>query len=263
MNTTVAGRLRWPGKMTRFAFFVGIVALVLLAISGPGYRLRLLPLLPALLGSAIGFLLFVLTLIVGGIGLLAGRRQGLSRSRATVAVIALSLVITLVAAFWILRGRGTPPIHDVTTDLNDPPMFKDVVPLRLASGALNPPEYQSVQSIMGTKINVPDAQRSAFPDIQPLMVTQPPARAVQLAQTAAREMGWDIVAVVPSEGRIEATDTTFYFGFKDDVVIRVRPESAGSRIDVRSESRVGGGDAGTNARRVRAYLTKLRDLASK
>ena len=76
-------------------------------------------------------------------------------------------------------------------------------------------------------------------------------------------MGWDIVAVVPSEGRVEATDTTWYFGFKDDVVVRVNPESTGSRVDVRSESRVGGGDAGTNARRVRAYLARLRELAGK
>ncbi len=263
MNTTVTESRRWPGKMTRFAFFVGILAIVLLAVSGPAYRLRLLPLLPALLSTAIGFLLFVVTFIVGTIGLLAGRRHGLSRSRAAIAVIALSLVITLIAGYWISRGRGAPPIHDVTTDLNDPPVFKDVVPLRLASGALNPVEYQRIQSLMGKKIDVPDAQKIAFPDIQPLIVPQPPARAVQLAGQAAKDMGWDIVAIVPSEGRIEATDTTWYFGFKDDVVIRVKPESNGSRIDVRSESRVGGGDTGTNARRVRAYLARLRDLAGK
>jgi uncharacterized protein (DUF1499 family) len=249
--------------MTRVAFFLGIPAIVLLAIAGPAYRLHLLPLVPVLLGAAIGFLLFIVTFIVGAIGLLAGSKQRLSRSRTAVGVIALSLVITIVAGFWIIRGRGTPPIHDVTTDLNDPPVFKDIVPLRLASAALNPAEYQRIQSIMGNKINVPDAQRSAYPDIQPLVLPQPPARAVQLAQEAAKDMGWDIVAVVPSEGRVEATDTTWYFGFKDDVVIRARPESTGSRIDVRSESRVGGGDAGTNARRVRAYLARLRELAGK
>jgi uncharacterized protein (DUF1499 family) len=249
--------------MTRLAFFVGILAVILLVIAGPAYRLRLLPLIPALLGAAIGFLLFVVTFIVGAIGLLARGRQGFTRSRAAVAVIALSLVITIVAVFWISRGRGTPPIHDVTTDLNDPPVFKDAVRLRSAFGAVNPAEYQRIQTIMGNKLNVPDAQRSAYPDIQPLVLPQAPARTVQLAQQAAKDMGWDILAVVPSEGRVEATDTTWYFGFKDDVVVRVKPESAGSRVDVRSESRVGGGDTGTNARRVRAYLTRLRDLAGK
>jgi hypothetical protein len=249
--------------MTRLAFFLGILAIAALVIAGPAYRLRLLPLIPALLGAAIGFLLFVVTFIVGGIGLLAGARQGVARPRAAVAVIALSLVVTVVAGFWISRGRGAPPIHDVTTDLTDPPVFKDAVPLRSASGAVNPVEYQRIQSIMGKTLNVPDAQRSAYPDIQSLVLPQPPAQAIQLAQQAARDMGWDILAVVPSEGRIEATDTTGYFGFKDDVVVRIKPESTGSRVDVRSESRVGGGDTGTNARRVRAYLAKLRGLAGK
>jgi hypothetical protein len=263
MNTTAREHPRWPAKMTRVAFFLGILAIILLVIAGPAYRLRLLPLIPALLAAAIGFLLFVVTFIVGAIGLLARGRQGAARSRAAVAVIALSLVLTIVAGFWIYRGRGAPPIHDVTTDVSDPPMFKDAVPLRSASRAVNPVEYQRIQTIMGNKLNVPDAQRSAYPDIQPLVLPEPPARAVQLAQQAARDMGWDILAVVPAEGRVEATDTTWYFGFKDDVVVRVRPESTGSRVDVRSESRVGGGDTGTNARRVRAYLRRLHDLAGK
>jgi hypothetical protein len=259
MNTTVQEQRRWPAKMTRVAFFVSIPAMVLLVIAGPAYRLGLLPLGPALLGAAIGFLLFMVTFVVGAIGLLAGGRHELSRSRAAVAVIALSLVLTVVAGLWISRGRSSPPIHDVTTDLNDPPVFKNAVALRAASGAVNPVEYKRTQSIMGSTLNVPDAQRGAYPDIRPILLPQPPPRAVQLAERAAKDMGWDIVAVVPSEGRVEATDTTWYFGFKDDIVVRVRPESTGSRVDVRSESRVGGGDAGTNARRVRAYLARLRD----
>jgi uncharacterized protein (DUF1499 family) len=72
-------------------------------------------------------------------------------------------------------------------------------------------------------------------------------------------MGWAIAAQVPDEGRIEATATTFWFGFKDDVVIRLRPEAGGTRVDVRSESRVGGSDVGANAARIRAYSRKLRE----
>jgi uncharacterized protein (DUF1499 family) len=64
---------------------------------------------------------------------------------------------------------------------------------------------------------------------------------------------------VPAEGRIEATDTTFWWGFKDDVVIRIAPEGSGSRLDIRSESRVGVSDLGTNAARVGAYLAELQD----
>jgi uncharacterized protein (DUF1499 family) len=263
MNTTVREGARWPGKMTRAAFFVGILAIFLLVVAGPTYRLGLLPLVPALLGAAIGFLLFIVAFIVGAVGLLAGGRQELARSRAAAAVIALSMVVTIVAGVWISRGRNAALIHDVTTDLNDPPMFKDAVPLRLASGAVNPAQYQRARSMRGNTVDVPDAQRRAYPDIQPLVLPQPPARAVQLAEQAAKDMGWSIVAAVPSEGRLEATDTTLYFGFKDDVVVRIVPESTGSRVDVRSESRVGEGDAGTNAKRVRAYLAKLREAAGK
>lgn len=263
MNTTAREGARWPGKMTRTAFFVGMLGIFLLLFAGPTYRLGLLPLVPALLGTAIGFLLFIITFIVGAIGLVAGGRQEVARSRAAAAVIALSLVVTIVAGMWISRGMGTAPIHDVTTDLSDPPVFKDTVPLRLASGASNPVQYQRTQSMQGNTINVPDAQRRAYPDIQPVVLPQPPARAVQLAEQVARDMGWTIVAVVPSEGRLEATDTTLYFGFKDDVVVRATPESTGSRVDVRSESRVGGGDAGTNAKRVRTFLAKLREAAGK
>jgi uncharacterized protein (DUF1499 family) len=249
--------------MTKFAFFAGILALVLLAIAGPGYRLRLLPVLPALLGAAIGLLLAVVAFIVGVIGFLSGGGRALNRPRAAVAVLALALIVAGVAGFWVSRGRGAPPIHDVTTDLENPPEFKDVVPLRTATKAVNPVEYQRTQTLVGREINVPEAQRNAFPDLQPLILAQPPSQAVQLAHQAAKAMGWDVVSVVPAEGRVEATDTTWYFGFKDDVVIRVLPEATGSRVDVRSESRVGGGDAGTNARRVRAYLAKLRELAGK
>ena len=62
---------------------------------------------------------------------------------------------------------------------------------------------------------------------------------------------------VPAEGRLEATDTTLFFGFKDDVIVRLRVEGGGTRIDVRSKSRVGLGDAGTNAKRVRAFLARV------
>ena len=74
----------------------------------------------------------------------------------------------------------------------------------------------------------------------------------------ARDLGWEIVAAVPNEGRIEATDTTSWFGFKDDIVVRVTPTASGSRIDVRSLSRLGKGDLGKNAARVRAYLQRIR-----
>ena len=119
------------------------------------------------------------------------------------------------------------------------------------TGAANPPEYAGG--------DVTAQQRRAYPDIQPLMLNVPLAEAFDRALAAVRELGWNVVASDREAGRIEAIDSTFWFGFKDDVVVRVREATAGStRIDVRSKSRVGVGDLGTNARRVRTLLDRVR-----
>jgi uncharacterized protein (DUF1499 family) len=122
-----------------------------------------------------------------------------------------------------------------------------VIPLR--QGSPNPVEYQGEA--------IARQQSTAYPDIQPATIAEPPEAAFKRALTAARDLGWQIVAAVPTEGRIEATDTTLWFGFKDDIVVRVTPTAAGSRIDVRSVSRLGEGDLGKNAARIRAYLRRL------
>ncbi len=100
-------------------------------------------------------------------------------------------------------------------------------------------------------------QQSGYPDIRPLELAVPPDAAFARALDAAKSFGWEIVAADAASGRIEATATTPWFGFRDDVVIRVTPTSSGSRVDVRSLSRVGKGDLGANAKRIRAYLAKL------
>ncbi|HEX7466433.1 MAG TPA: DUF1499 domain-containing protein, partial [Usitatibacter sp.] len=85
----------------------------------------------------------------------------------------------------------------------------------------------------------------------------PPQKATQSAIDAARACGWEVVSSDAPSGRIEATDTSLWFGFKDDIVVRVRPDGAGSRVDVRSVSRVGKSDIGANAKRVRGFLARL------
>ena len=100
-------------------------------------------------------------------------------------------------------------------------------------------------------------QHAAYSDIQPLILSIPSQQAFSQALQAAEAMGWAIVATNPADGRIEATDTTFWFGFKDDIVVRIQAQGDGSRVDVRSVSRVGKSDVGTNAQRIRAYLRRL------
>jgi uncharacterized protein (DUF1499 family) len=165
------------------------------------------------------------------------------------AAIALVAGLAAFAVPWSLerRARSVPPIHDITTDTEDPPRFVAVLPRR--AGAANAPEYE------GAKVAA--QQKRAYPDIAPIRLPQPADRGFERALAAARSLGWEIVAVEPKEGRIEATDTTRWFGFKDDVVIRVRPDGAGSRIDVRSKSRVGRSDVGANADRIRRFRSTL------
>ena len=101
-------------------------------------------------------------------------------------------------------------------------------------------------------------QRAAYPDIAPVDLPVPPPAAFAAARTVAISMGWALAAADSAAGRIEATATTPVFRFKDDVVIRVRPRGEGSRVDVRSVSRIGKGDLGKNAARVREFDARLR-----
>ena len=173
------------------------------------------------------------------------------QSRRAVWMAALALIIGAAGAggpaYYLYRGQHAPAIHDITTDTTDPPRFVDAVALR--KEAPNPLEYRGA-SLAGL-------QKKHYPDIAPVMLDVPPPEAFTRALAAAHAMGWAIISEVPGDLRIEATDTTLLFGFKDDVVIRVRPAEQGSRVDVRSVSRIGRSDLGTNARRIRSYLQEL------
>ena len=149
----------------------------------------------------------------------------------------------------LFTGRGLPSIHDITTDLEDPPRFSAVLPRR--TGNVSPPEYDGATAA--------DQQRRAYPDIVPVDLGVAAERAIDEAAAAARELGWEVVAVDRVRGVLEAIDTTFWFHFKDDIVVRVRATGpARSRVDIRSKSRVGRGDLGANARRIRIFAAALR-----
>ena len=100
-------------------------------------------------------------------------------------------------------------------------------------------------------------QHGAYPDIRTVELALPPDAAFARALDTAKSFGWVIDATDAPSGRIEATATTPWFGFHDDIVIRVTPAANGSRVDIRSLSRVGRGDMGVNAKRIRAFLAKL------
>ena len=176
-------------------------------------------------------------------------RPGSGRAGARIAVAGLLLGLAAAAVPWsYLRiAKSVPAIHDITTDTENPPGFSVLLPVR--RDAPNGADYGGPE--------VAAKQRAAYPDVKPAHLPVSPREAFDRALAAAQKMGWTIAAADPASGSIEATATTFWFGFKDDVVVRIRPDGAGSRVDVRSASRVGRSDIGANAARVREYLGRL------
>lgn len=155
----------------------------------------------------------------------------------------------LIAVLSIAALSRWPPIHDITTDVDDPPSFVALLPYRPAS--VSPPEYDGAAAAA--------QQQKSYPDVRPLIVRASPSAVFDAAESLARDRGWQVVAADRAAGRIEAIATTRMMRFKDDVVIRLRVEGDRTRVDMRSKSRVGVGDLGTNARRIRAFLTALRE----
>jgi uncharacterized protein (DUF1499 family) len=178
-----------------------------------------------------------------------------AQSRRAVWMASLALLVGVAGAsvpgYYWYQGKNSPVMNDVSTDTANPPRFVAAVPLR--EDARNSVEYGGAA--------VAALQKQHYPDIGPVLLNVPPPEAFARALAAAHAMGWAIIAEVPGELRIEATDTTLLFGFKDDIVVRVTPADSGSRVDVRSLSRVGRGDFGTNARRVQRYIEELRSRA--
>ena len=202
----------------------------------------------------IGLAALALGAIWGGAALVTGNSAS---ARWGVIGLAGAAMVLALPLYDIYVAKTSPPIHDITTDISNPPQFKAVLPLR--KDALNSPDYYGATKIKwnGETLSVAQAQRKAYPDIFTVRLLMPPAKLFDRALKAATAMGWHIVAAVPAEGRIEATSTSFFFGFTDDIAIRVAQSGQGAKLDIRSESRVGISDVGKNAARIRAYMKEL------
>lgn len=232
--------------MTRRRYLLLIAGTAVVAVAPLGSRTGLLPVTVALALFALGLLVSLWALARGVLWLLRRRGSELQQNRAAIA-ISLAAGVIVVPAATILPTIGTPAIHDITTDTEDPPLFDAIV-------AIRGDESNSLER--GPELAA--TQRAAYPDIQPLVVGRPPDEVLDMSRTVAEGLGWEIVAVDPDDGLMEATDTTYWFGFKDDVAVRLRPAGDdATRVDVRSISRFGGGDMGANAARIRRFLEEL------
>ncbi len=166
------------------------------------------------------------------------------------ALVGVGLGLAVFGWPWYLSwtAKSLPAIHDISTDTETPPQFSAIVPLR--ASAANPSTYGGAE--------IARQQRQAYPDIRSLHLPLAPDQAFRRAQDVVRRLRWSPVAEDREAGLIEASDRTFWYGFIDDVVIRIAPEGSGSLVDVRSVSRVGRGDVGTNARRIRRFLAAVK-----
>jgi fatty-acyl-CoA synthase len=212
--------------------------------------------------------LLIASLVLAALALLV---TSIRRPRVGVGAALVALLIPAAGLGYMQYVRSNtaaiPPIHDVATNIEDPPVFSPaLMQARQASGA-NPVHpltapLSSIEAYKGPRFadrhtrSVGDLGREAYPDLRPLTVTAPPERVFAVLREEAQERGWTIATEDPGAGTLEATAETFWFGFKDDVAVRVRPGAAPNQlqIDARSTSRVGLSDMGANAARLRDYL---------
>jgi len=235
--------------LARVALGVAVAAGLLMMLAGVGSRL-------GLWHFRFGFTLLgygayggVGAALLGSLGvILSGRKRQLSGIVVATLAVVIGLAAAAVPASWRMTARKLPVIHDISTDTAHPPQFVAIMPLRKDSP--NPAVYGGPE--------VAEQQKLAYADLRTEVLDVPSGIAYDRALSTARAMGWRIVAAEPAQGRIEATDTTFWFGFTDDIVIRIVPAGDRAMMDIRSVSRVGKSDVGTNARRIREYLKRMR-----
>lgn len=227
----------------------GIVAVIMITLAGYGYQWNWWSLDTAftwlLPGSAVlGLIGFSLAVVFG----FARRNQPEIGGAGLVAVgLILSITVMGTIGYWFTEAQKYPPIHDITTDIENPPTFRAIVPLR--ADAANDTTYGDADKA--------EVQRQAYPEVKTLYLDVTYEEAFDRALAAAHEMPWEeIVTEDKVAGRIEAYDKLPWFGFVDDVVIRVDTAASEnqSKIDVRSVSRIGRSDIGVNAQRIRDYL---------
>ena len=242
-------------KLSTKSLIVGAVVSLIILLAGPlAYRLDVASLSSSLTGLLVALSGGLLVVVVGIVYLGIALRGGLARNRNVLLLaILMGVMPMLFVVPQILAARSVPAIHDITTNTADPPAFQALREVRMR--APNGLEY-------GDAFNSPAAlaaaQALAYPDLHTINVALPVADAVARAQEILTGMGLEIIDTGISadglQGRVEATATTLWFGFKDDVIVRIQGVEAGSAIDLRSMSRVGQSDIGANAARIRQFI---------
>jgi uncharacterized protein (DUF1499 family) len=235
----------WSRRLALFSVVATLIAIIIV-------RAGLIEVLPgiATLAGALAFAVLGILLALGSFVTIW--RLGLGGLGYAVTAIFIGAALLAYPAYLSYQAYTLPPIYDITTDVLDPPAFDAV--RRLRSRATNPAQYAGLYAA--------EQQREAYPDVTPLELSVPAKQAYDHALAMVNKRRWLVLdAREPQpnrrDGRIEAVARTAVMGFRDDVVIRVRGVDESSRVDVRSSSRYGAHDLGSNASRIRAFLDSL------
>jgi hypothetical protein len=260
MTDGAGNKGKWARRVTTLALVLALGAVVAALIASVGAGQGAWHFRGAFTVLRYAFFAAIAGAVFGLLGLILARRARKAKlmlPNLLAVVIALGFVLYLGAQ--IRTARTVPAIHEAATNLDDLPQFTR---LKLRDDYLEKvPDMDRPE----LKALAPEARwkaihREAYGDLRTVRVADSPADTIRRAAELARKRGWAVVLEDPRGGTLEATDTTFFFRFKDDVVLRARPApGGGSLVDMRSISRVGGSDVGVNAKRVRDFL---RDLQS-
>ena len=230
---------------------VSLSAFLLVALPGPLYKYGVVDLGTAFTGFKFGVFAGIATLILLVLQILFKRKTVTLGS--TIMALLLSTIAIAIPLSMLNKGKSVPPIHDISTDLVNPPEFVAIAPLR--ADAPNPVEYAGVE--------VATQQRAAYPELQTLNYTQSKSELVEATKQAIDHLGWQLVNIDADQGIVEATDRTMWFGCKDDVIVRITDNGSKRLVDIRSKSRVGGSDLGKNAERIHGFIEELDSILAK
>lgn len=229
----------------RSILVAAVAAAFLLPIAALGSRFGIWSFTVGFVITGVGTLVAAAGLVLAFVALIVAFRAGRLAERMPVGIgLVINLATLAVVGVQINIATSVPPIHNISTDVNDAPPMRELAAIRGESA--NAWEYD--------RERIATLQRDAYPWVQPIETEREPGAAFRHAVDVATRLGWQLVHEDEQAGLIEATDTTFWFGFKDDVVIRIQPTENGSRVDLHSVSRVGASDLGANARRIGEFI---------